>query len=165
MTITDLRKDVDAGALTIETEYPAGPERVWRLWADPRQLERWWGPPSHPATVTEHEISPGGLVRYHMTGPEGEQYHGGWRVLAVEAPHRLEFEDFFADADGNENPDLPRATTVVSIAGTEGGPTRMTIETRYPSAEAMAQALEMGMEEGIQLAIGQIDGLLAEQPV
>ncbi|WP_255596428.1 hypothetical protein [Cellulomonas sp. C5510] len=35
-------------------------ERVWRLRADPRQLERWWGPPSRPAAFTEHELVPGG---------------------------------------------------------------------------------------------------------
>ena len=38
----------------------------------------------------------------------------------------------------------------------------MTIETHYPSTEAMAQVLEMGMEEGIQLALGQTDALVAQ---
>ena len=39
---------------TITARFDASIERVWRIWSDPRQLERWWGPPSFPATVTEH---------------------------------------------------------------------------------------------------------------
>ena len=37
-------------------------------------------------------------------------------------------------------------------------------ETRSSSAEEMAQVLAVGMEEGIRLAVGQIDALLAERP-
>ena len=49
MSVVDIHKDLGAGRLTIVAEYQASAARVWRLWADPRQLERWWGPPSHPA--------------------------------------------------------------------------------------------------------------------
>ncbi len=161
MTVTAVRKDLAAGTLTIVADYPAPPERVWQLWADPRLLERWWGPPSHPATVTDYDLTPGGVVRYYMTGPEGEKYHGGWQVTSVSPPQRLEFEDFFADEHGQEAPGMPRSATVVSIEDAGDGTTRMTIDSRYPSAEALARALEMGMEEGIQLALGQTDDLLA----
>jgi hypothetical protein len=36
----------------------------------------------------------------------------------------------------------------------------MTITSTFPSAEAMQQQIDMGMEEGIKLALGQIDALL-----
>lgn len=163
MTVTSLDKDLDNGTLTIVAEYSATVAQVWRLWADPRRLERWWGPPSHPATVTEHDFSAGGIVQYFMTGPDGERYHGGWQIMETDEPTRLVFEDYFADDDGTENTDLPRSRTVVSITD-HAGTVRMTIATHYPSTEAMAQALEMGMEEGIQQALGQTDALLAEQP-
>lgn len=162
MSVTTVQKDMDAGTFTVVAEYRATVDRMWRLWSDPRQFERWWGPPTHPATVTQHALRTGGTVRYHMTGPEGETYHGGWRVLAVDPPHRLEFEDFFADEDGDENPDMPVSTTTVAVTDEGGGVARMTIETRYASPEAMAQVLEMGMEEGIKSALGQIDAILAE---
>ena len=44
MTVTAVRKDLDALTLILTAEFEASPERVWDLWADPRQLERWWGP-------------------------------------------------------------------------------------------------------------------------
>ena len=32
-----------------------------------------------------------------MTGPEGDKHYGWWRVLTVDSPNRLEFEDGFTD--------------------------------------------------------------------
>ena len=48
MTVTAVHKDPDALTMTLTAEFDASPERVWELWADPRQLERWWGPPPTP---------------------------------------------------------------------------------------------------------------------
>lgn len=165
MSVTDLKKDLEAGSLAVAAEYGATPEQVWELWANPRLLERWWGPPSHPATVTDHDLSPGGRVRYYMTGPDGEQYHGGWRVLAATPPRRLELEDFFADSDGNEDAGLPTSTSVVTISEKPGGKTEMVIVTRYSSPEDLSKVLEMGMEEGVLASLGQTDALLAEAAV
>ena len=78
MTVTAVRKDPAALTMTLDAEFEASPERVWQLWADPRQLERWWGPPTYPATVTSHDLRAGGRVEYHMTGPEGDQPRGYW---------------------------------------------------------------------------------------
>ena len=36
--------------LTITAEFNAPVTRVWELWENPRLLERWWGPPTYPAT-------------------------------------------------------------------------------------------------------------------
>ena len=43
MTVIAVRKDPRSRTMTLEAEFDASPERVWQLWADPRQLERWWG--------------------------------------------------------------------------------------------------------------------------
>ena len=67
MTVTAVRKDPQALSMTLDAEFDAPPERVWELWADPRQLERWWGPPNYPATFTKHDLAPGSRVEYHMT--------------------------------------------------------------------------------------------------
>ena len=162
MTVTAVHKDPQARTMTLEAEFDASPERVWALWADPRQLERWWGPPTYPATVTAHDLRPGGRVEYHMTGPEGDLPHGYWEVLEIDAPHRLVFRDGFANADGTPNSDMPVNTARVLIEDVGEGRTRMSIESVFPSVEAMEQVLAMGMEEGLKQAVGQIDEVLAE---
>ena len=162
MTVTAVRKDPQTLSMTLEAEFDASPERVWQLWADPRQLERWWGPPTYPATFTKHDLAPGGRAEYYMTGPEGDQPRGYWEVLEVDAPYRLVFRDGFANADGTPNTDLPLTTGRVRIEEVGQGRTRMSIESIFPSAEAMEQVLAMGMEEGLTQAVGQIDAILAE---
>ena len=161
MTVTDVRKDSTALTMTVASEWDAPIARVWQLWADPRKLERWWGPPTFPATVVDHELRPGGRVSYFMTSPEGEQHHGWWKVVAVDEPHRLELEDGFADTDGNPNDAMPTTQSTVTLAELAGGATRMLVETRFPSLAAMDQMIAMGMEEGLQAAMGQIDAILA----
>jgi uncharacterized protein YndB with AHSA1/START domain len=165
MTVTAVRKDAHALTMTITAEFDASPERVWQLWADPRQLERWWGPPTYPATFTKHDLATGSRVEYHMTGPNGDQPRGYWDVLEADAPHRLVYRDGFAKDDGTPNDALPRNEGRVTIEEIGDGRTRMSIESIFPSAEAMEQVLAMGMEEGLKQAVGQIDAILAEDAV
>src|SRR5256714_9601322 len=103
MTVTAVQKDASALSMTVVADFPASPERVWQLWSDPRQLERWWGPPSYPATVDSHDLRPGGQVAYHMTGPGGDQPRGYWDVLETNPPHSLAFRNGFANADRSPN--------------------------------------------------------------
>jgi uncharacterized protein YndB with AHSA1/START domain len=160
MPVTDVKKDLDALTMRITAEFDAGAERVWELWADPRQLERWWGPPNYPATFVDHDLTVGGRTAYFMTSPEGEKFHGWWRIEEVEQPNRLRFEDGFADDEGKPNDQMPTTIATVTIAEA-GGTTTMSIESKFSGREEMEQVVEMGMEQGITEAVGQIDALLA----
>jgi uncharacterized protein YndB with AHSA1/START domain len=163
MPVTGVQKDAHSLTMTITAEFDATPERVWRLWADPRQLERWWGPPTYPATVTAYDLRPGGHVLYHMTGPAGDQSHGYWQVLDVSPPGSLSLLNGLADEHGRPDPDVPAGMLKLTIRAIDGGRTQMSIENRFPSIEVMERMLEMGMEEGMRQAVGQIDAILAER--
>ena len=161
MTVTSVQKDPITNSMTLTAEFDASPERIWQLWADPRQLERWWGPPVFPATVTSHDLRSGGRVAYYMTGPNGEQPHGYWDVIEVDPPRSLVLKDGFADEDGNPADGFPISGMRVTIEEIGGGLTRMSIKSEFPDAAAMEQVLAMGMEEGLREAVGQMDALLA----
>ena len=161
MSVTSIDKDLDNLTLTLVADFDATTERVWQLWADPRQLERWWGPPSHPATVEEHDLTPGGVVTYFMTVPEGERYRGWWRITSVNAPKSLEFTDGFADQDGTPIADMPTTAVQMQLTEHDGG-TRMELRSVFDSREQMEQLDGMGMTEGLRLAVGQMDALLAD---
>jgi uncharacterized protein YndB with AHSA1/START domain len=162
MSTVDVTKDLENATLVVTSVFAASPDRLWRLWADPRQLERWWGPDPYPATVVDHDLRPGGHVSYYMTGPEGDQHKGYWRILEVEPPHRLVFEDGFADDAGEPNDDLPVNRAEVTIVKVDDVHTRMTITSVFDTTADLEQVLAMGMEEGIRAAVEQIDALLAE---
>jgi uncharacterized protein YndB with AHSA1/START domain len=161
MSVTSVAKDAERLTMTVRAEYDVTAERAWALWNDPRQLERWWGPPTYPATFVDHDLVDGGAVSYFMTSPEGERFHGWWRVIEVEPPRHLVVEDGFSGADGRPNPDMPTTLMSVRIDDRPGGGVDVTIESTFASVEAMEQLLAMGMEEGLRAAMGQIDGILA----
>ncbi|ARJ04035.1 activator of HSP90 ATPase [Cnuibacter physcomitrellae] len=162
MPVIATEKDAEALTLAIVAEFSADVARVWQLWADPRRLERWWGPPTWPATFHALDLRPGGRATYVMTGPDGTQAGGVWEIVTAEAPTSLSFEDRFADERGEPNPDMPttHVTVTLEAIGGDVDRTRMVVTSRFESVEQMEQLIAMGMEEGLREAIGQIDGLL-----
>lgn len=161
MSVTSVEKDFDQLTMTLIADFDAAVERVWQLWADPRKLERWWGPPTYPATVERHDLSAGGEVTYYMTSPEGEKHRGWWRITAVDPPTLLEFTDGFADEDGSPSATMPTTTCRVTLSA-RGGGTRMEMHSGFESREQMEQMVEMGVEAGLKQSVGQMDALLRD---
>jgi uncharacterized protein YndB with AHSA1/START domain len=163
MTVISTTKDPTRLTLTIVADFDASPDRVWEVWEDPRQLERWWGPPTYPATFTRHDFVVGGESRYFMTGPTGDTPRGWWRIVSIDRPHRLDFANGLAGEDCEPEPGTEPMPSSVTLEAVDGG-TRMTAVTCFASTEQMQTMLERGMDEGMGLAIGQIDSLLASTP-
>lgn len=160
MPVIDITKDVDARTITITASFAAPVERVWALYADPRQLERVWGPPTYPATFVDHALTVGSRTTYYMTGPTGDKHAGWWQITAVDEPRSFAFDDGFADMDFNEAPGMPVSHNVYTFEP-EGEGTRATYVASYESAEDLQKVLDMGLEEGARLALNQIDDVLA----
>ena len=161
MPVTDVSHDLDARSLTIVADFACPPKRIWEVYANPRQLEQVWGPPTYPATFVDHDLVPGGRMTYYMTSPEGEKSFGYWEVETVDEPHSFTFEDGFALDEGfTKNPDLPVGRNVFSFTEHDGG-TRATFVSTYATAEALQKVLDMGVVEGASSAINQIDDLVA----
>jgi uncharacterized protein YndB with AHSA1/START domain len=161
MPITTVQSDAESLTLTVVGEYPVPVERLWEAYADPRQLEKFWGPETWPATFTRHDMCGGGRSQYYMTGPDGTRAHGWWRFLRVEPCRVIEVEDGFADEDGRPNDALPTTRAVFTFEGTATG-SRFTCVSYFASLEAMERLVEMGVVEGLQSALGQLDDVLAD---
>jgi uncharacterized protein YndB with AHSA1/START domain len=161
MPVTDVTHDLDALTLTITADFAAPVERVWEVYADPRQLERAWGPPGFPATFVDHDLAPGGRMNYYLTSPDGEKYYAYWDVTSVEQPKRFTFKDGFAlDETFAANPEMPESSQAYDFTEVDGG-TRATFVSTYADAESLQKVLDMGVVEGASAAINQIDELLA----
>lgn len=160
MPVIDVTKDLETRTLVITAAFSAPIERVWALYADPRQLERVWGPPSYPATFVEHTMAPGSRSTYYMTSPDGERYPGWWRIMSVDEPHRFTFDDGFAQDNFEDKPELPVGHNVYRFQSAGEG-TTATYTSSYDSAADLQTVLDMGVEEGATLAINQIDDALS----
>ncbi|GAA4739098.1 SRPBCC domain-containing protein [Amnibacterium soli] len=162
MPVLEVEKDPEAPALRIVAEFAAPVERVWTLYADPRRLERHWGPPGWPATFLRHELVPGSRSHYRMTGPDGERSYGVWDVVAVDEPRSFEIADAFADEQGAPDEAMGWTRMAATFEPVDGG-TRVVFVSTFQSAEQLQQMLDMGMEEGLKQAMGQIDDLLRDE--
>lgn len=161
MPITSVTSDAESLTLTVSGEYPVPIERLWDAYADPRQIERFWGPVEWPATFTRHDMAVGGYSHYVMTGPDGTKAGGWFRYLAVEPCTRFEVEDGFSDASGAPDTNMPTMRMVFRFEPSHTG-SRSTVVTTFASLEAMQQLVNMGMVEGLKSAMGQMDAILAD---
>ncbi|MCW4354245.1 SRPBCC family protein [Hoyosella sp. YIM 151337] len=161
MPVTSVTRDTEKLTMTVVAEFTAPVERLWNAYLDPRQLERFWGPPTYPAQFVRHDAAPGGRSVYSMTGPEGDTHHGYWEWLTVHPLHSFEVRDGFAASDGTPNADMPSMRMVYTFEPTGNG-SRVTTVTHFNSLDDLEKLLDMGMEEGLQEAMGQMDEVLAD---
>lgn len=161
MPITSITSDPEALTLTLIGDYPVPVERLWEAWSDPRQLERFWGPPGWPATFTRHDMAVGGRAEYHMTGPDGERSGGYWVFESVDPGKSIEVLDGFTKEDGTANEQMPNMRMRMSFESTTDG-SRLVSVTTFPDLATMEQLVEMGMVEGATAAFGQMDDVLAD---
>ncbi len=161
MPVTSVTTDPEALTMTLVAEFPVPVERLWGAFADPRQLERFWGPPGYPATFDTYDLRPGGIAHYWMTSPDGERFFGRWDFETIDAPHRIVARDSFADAQGEIDTTVPTGLMTLTFESTASG-SRLTTVSASPTAEALEQVIAMGQVEGMTQAFGQLDTVLAD---
>ena len=158
MPLTSVTKDPARLTLTVVGDYPVPQQRLWDAFADPRQLERFWGPPFAPATFTLHDFRVGGRAEYFLSLPDGSRWNGSWKFTAVNPISSFEARD---GEDNAEDDSMPSGMKFIFETTQTGS--RMTCITRFSSLEAMEQTVP-GMEEGLRAAMPQLDALLATNP-
>src|SRR5687768_11663051 len=156
MPVTSVTRDPEALTMTVVADFAASLQRLWEVYVDPRQLERFWGPPEFPATFTRHDAAVGGRSTYTMTGPNGEKHGGYWEWLSVDPQKGFEVRDGFLTPEGEPNTELPSMRMTFTFEETRDG-SRVTTTSYFNSVEELEQLLEMGMEEGLRAAMGQMD--------
>lgn len=161
MPVTDVITDADNLTMTVVADFAAPIERVWSAYSDPRQLERFWGPPGWPATFTAWDHTVGGRAQYSMNGPRGEKSSGSWEFVSIDAPNAFEVIDSFVDENGTPLDGFPAQRMTFAFESTADG-TRMTTTSHFDSVDALEQVVEMGQVEGIKMAMAQLDAVLQD---
>jgi len=89
----------------------ASVERVFGAFADPSQLEQWWGPQDFTNTVGEFDFREGGIWKITMHAPDGTDYPNESRFTEIipnerivydhiEPIHRFTMTMTFSEKDG-----------------------------------------------------------------
>ncbi|MEJ1091510.1 SRPBCC family protein [Microbacterium istanbulense] len=161
MPVTDIITDPEKLTMTVIADFAAPVERLWGAFTEPRQLERFWGPPGWPATFTAFDFEPGGKAEYAMRGPRGEKSAGAWEFLSIDAPRAFEVLDAFVDDDGKPLDGFPAMRMTFTFEPTTEG-SRMVNTSYFDSAEALEQIVAMGAVEGTRMAMAQLDAVLQD---
>ena len=126
--------------VVIERVLDAPRELVWKVWTDPDEVTKWWGPEhfTTPREKIEFDLRPGGVCRMTMVGPDGQEYPSDGHFGVVEPPERFSFGE-----QNTCNPMIESSETTVAFVEIEPHCTKVIITSRMLCAEeliAMAQA-------------------------
>ena len=126
---------------------------VFAAFTEREHVANWWVPSG--TTIHEYNGTPGGLWRYSMPGPEGEQYSFRVRFIEIDQPARLVYEYGEDAADASE----PVRTSVTFEE--ENGKTRVTLQLLFATAAAREEAAQYGAAAGAQQALRSLADYLA----
>jgi uncharacterized protein YndB with AHSA1/START domain len=135
--------------ITLERELDAPRDLVWKVWTDPDEITKWWGPEGFttPRESIEYDLRPGGTARMTMIGPDGTEYPNSGHFTVVEPPERLGWAE-----EGIEHPMLEAVNTTIEFADLGGDRTKVVITSRMTCAEELVQMANAGWN-------GQLDKL------
>ena len=116
----------DALTMTVVAEFPVPVQRLWDAYADPRQLERFWGPPDlprhgSPATT----CTQAGAVRLRHDRARRRRVRAATgSSSSVEPLQSFEVRDGFADPEGAANAEMPSMRMMFASTDTDTGSQR-----------------------------------------
>ncbi|WP_127529852.1 SRPBCC domain-containing protein [Paenibacillus kobensis] len=167
MTNNVMASSVENGrVLVLERVFDAPRELVFRMFKEPEHLSRWWGPKGWELPVCKIDFRPGGVWHYCMKCVDRNQgdFYGmeSWGkgvYKEIIEPEKIVYVDFFSDAEGNENPDMP-STEVTLTFIEQDGKTKLVNRAVYVSEEALKTVMDMGMLEGITQTWDRLDEIV-----
>ncbi len=141
--------------LVVTRTIDAPPGIVFRAWTEAEVFQRWWVPKSSGLELLscELDVRVGGgyrLVFRHPSAPEPMAFHG--RYLEVTPPSRLVWTNEEAGGTG--------PVTTVTFEE-RAGQTQLVVRERYPSKEALDDAIASQSISWSDETFEQLDGLLA----
>lgn len=115
---------------------------VFAAWADPEQIQAWFGPAGMTIQTREIEVAPGGLWRFDMVAADGSRYDNRMRFLRIEAPTLIEVEH---GADRDDDPG--RFHMLVTFDAQDDGKTVLTLRQMHPDKARRAFVIGFGAVE------------------
>lgn len=158
---TDYSIGEDKKTLIAKRSFAANLSKVWQAWTDSDMLDRWWGPKPYNAVTHSFSFTEGGEWRYTMEGPEGDAHYCINRYLTIKPEQEFTAEDLFTNEAWEVNLELPASHWKVEFSHTDGV-THVCVTTTYATATDLETVTNMGMKEGFDTGLSQLEALLVE---
>jgi uncharacterized protein YndB with AHSA1/START domain len=155
-TVPAMTSRVENGKeLILERTFKAPRELVFEAFTQAEHLRQWWGPRGWELTQCTVDLRPGGRWHYCMkcVDPAQGDFYGmeSWGLGIydeIRAPERLVYTDYFSDAQGNINTEMPTTQAILTFEAVDGG-TRVLSRSVYDTEGALKTVMDMGMLQGI----------------
>lgn len=155
----DFIVDKKNNTLTIKREFAATRQLVWDCYTKSELLEQWFAPKPFTTKTKSMDFKEGGHWLYAMIDPEGKEYWGRMDYTKIQPIDNYKALDGFCNENGVLNPDLPRASWNVTFANKAENTMMETIVT-YNSLADLETVIQMGMKDGLTMALENLDELL-----
>src|SRR3954462_96213 len=118
--------------ISIERELDAPRELVWKVWTDPDEIAKWWGPEhfTTPREKIDYDLRPGGAARLTMVGPDGQEVPNNGHFTVGEPPERLGFAE-----ENSDSPMRESGETTVEFIDLGGERTKVVVTSRMICAD------------------------------
>lgn len=155
----DFLVNKENNTITVRREFAAGRQLVWDCHTKNELLEQWFAPQPWKARTKTMDFRDGGHWLYAMCGPAGEEHWARMDYISILPIESYKAWDGFCDADGNMNPNLPRAEWHATFTEMSENTLVETVVT-YQSLGDLEAIIQMGMKEGLTMALDQLDVLI-----
>lgn len=155
----DFKVDKPSNSIAISREFAAERSLIWDAFTKKDLLDQWWAPAPWVSKTAQMNFEVGGKRVYAMCGPEGEEHWAVQNFTSISAIDNFQFEDAFADNNGNVNETLPMMRWNLDFSP-NGASTLVQISIKLKSLEHLEQIIQMGFKEGFTQTLTELDNLL-----
>ena len=159
--IFDFSVDKASNTIKITREFAANRSLVWSAWTEAEILDQWWAPKPWKSKTKHMDFSEGGTRLYAMCGPEGEEHWGVTQFLSIKPKDLFTGTDAFADEKGTVNEAFPTSSFEI-VFKEHGAHTVVENTTMYPSLAQLEANIQMGFQEGMTMALENLDAYLSQ---
>lgn len=153
---------IEGRTITFDRTFDAPIDQVFAAYSEPKLFEQWFHPDHATTTVYEFDFKPGGRTFFSIATPDFTSYTV-MHYDAIDAPHAFEYHDYFANAEGDINPNMP--SNHIFMTFTEhAGQTTVVSKSIFESEEMVQEMLRMGIETGMERTLDQLETLLKARP-
>jgi len=134
----------------VERQFAAPRTLMFQVFTQPEHIKRWWAPQPYTVPVCTIDLRPGGIWHYSMRSPEGQDHWARSVYKEIVSPEKLVYTSTFADEHANPVEGMPEHLTTMLFTE-EAGKTRVSAHIQFASADALKVALDMGMQQGMNM--------------
>lgn len=147
--------------LIAERSFKAPKSKVWQHYTTAELLDKWWGPEPYKAVTKSMDFSEGGSWHYVMQGLEGDAHYCINNYKTINPEDSFTAEDAFANEDWSIKTDMPGSDWEVTFTQ-NGEMTDVKVVLTTKTREELETLETMGMKEGFNQGLDQLEALLAE---